>query len=174
MSPGGPGPPAAAAPSPRPPVLVSLSFSPLTPCLSLSHTHTHTHAVSQLHHHPIPPIWHAGVHPWPHIPRGWHIPPHIRTGVPGFWGWPPLWAWCTRECTHHSASSPAAVCLPCSTHMRVTQTHTGMDEPTHPHPLSHLHSPMCMLLLTSPRTVIHARTPLSAPGVGEYSLHAMS
>ena len=52
-----------------------------------------------------------------------------------------------NTCT--STSSPAAVYLPCSTHMGVTQTHSGMDRPTSPHLLSHPHSPVCVLL-TSP------------------------
>lgn len=101
-----PGPPAAAALAPAlslpfslslspclshpppPPLLVSLSFSPSF-SLSLSLAHTCTLALSQLHHHSCPPTLHTGIHPRPRTPSGWHIPPHIHTGGPGFWG-PPV------------------------------------------------------------------------------------
>ena len=175
------------SPSLSPSLLVSLTL-PRHPCLSLSpspslslllslsltHTHTHTHtlAPSQLQHHSFPPISHAGMHPWPCAPSGWHIPPYMHTGGSGVLGMACLGLVHTQ--IHAPPPPPQPQCTCPVPRIWESHKHTLAWMGPHPHTCSVTDTLPCACFLTSPCAgSTHMHTSFSTRGGGTLT-HAMS
>ena len=128
----------------------------------------HTLALSQLQHHSFPPISHAGMHPWPRTPSDWHIPPYLHTGGSRVLGMACLGLVHTQ--IHAPPPPPQPQCTCPVPRTWESHKHTLAWMGPHPHTCSVTHTLPCACFSHPRVPVVHACTPLSAPGVGEHSL----